>query len=165
MAACMSIWNGAQQWMLALHSIHLAKEGYPTRVFEVVCDHAGRILCATPGFPGTWNDKTIARTRSILRPCSPCTIRMAGITRPAADASGHHSGYRPAADSIGKPGPRPMPAGITRVSRAGQRPIPAGTGRTRRASPGPRPMPAGITRPAADASGHHPARAPPLAPA
>ena len=32
-------------------SIHVGKEGYPTRVFEVVCDHAGRILCASGYHP------------------------------------------------------------------------------------------------------------------
>ena len=30
-------------------------------LLQVVCDHAGRILSATCGFPGTWNDKTVVR--------------------------------------------------------------------------------------------------------
>ena len=29
--------------------------------FQVTCDHSGRILAATAGFPGTWNDKTMVR--------------------------------------------------------------------------------------------------------
>ena len=48
-------------------SIRAGKEGYPTRVFEVVCGHAGRILCATPGFPGTWNDKTNSQEHGMIK--------------------------------------------------------------------------------------------------
>lgn len=47
---------------------HKGKEGYTTVVFEAICDHAGRILASTRGFPGAENDKTVVkRDLSVLR--------------------------------------------------------------------------------------------------
>lgn len=39
----------------------LSLQGEPTVVYEVVADHSRRILSATPGFPGTCNDKTTVK--------------------------------------------------------------------------------------------------------
>ncbi|CAN0568555.1 unnamed protein product, partial [Ectocarpus sp. 12 AP-2014] len=38
-----------------------AKRGYTTVVFEAICDHAGRILASTKGYPGAENDKTVVQ--------------------------------------------------------------------------------------------------------
>lgn len=47
---------------------HKGKEGYTTLVYEAICDHAGRILASTKGYPGAENDKTIVkRDLSMLR--------------------------------------------------------------------------------------------------
>ncbi|CAN0508570.1 unnamed protein product, partial [Ectocarpus sp. 12 AP-2014] len=40
---------------------HKGKEGYTTVVFEAICDHAGRILASTKGYPGAENDKTVVQ--------------------------------------------------------------------------------------------------------
>jgi hypothetical protein len=43
------------------------KEGWPTIVYEVVTNHATRIFSATPGHPGTCNDKTTVRFDSFVQ--------------------------------------------------------------------------------------------------
>lgn len=40
---------------------HKGKEGYTTLVYEASCDHSGRILSSTKGFPGAENDKTVVK--------------------------------------------------------------------------------------------------------
>ena len=40
---------------------HKGKEGYTSVAFEVTCDHTGRILASTKGYPGAENDKTIIK--------------------------------------------------------------------------------------------------------
>ncbi|CAN0253363.1 unnamed protein product, partial [Pylaiella littoralis] len=37
-------------------NIHKGKEGYTSVVFEAICDHAGRIIASTKGYPGAEND-------------------------------------------------------------------------------------------------------------
>ncbi|CAM9180950.1 unnamed protein product, partial [Hapterophycus canaliculatus] len=37
------------------------KEGYTTVVYKAICDHAGRILASTKGYPGAENDRTVVR--------------------------------------------------------------------------------------------------------
>ena len=44
-----------------LRNVHKGKEGYPTRSYEVTVNHRRRILAATKGFFGSYNDKTIVR--------------------------------------------------------------------------------------------------------
>ncbi len=39
----------------------IGKEGFPTLVYSMTCDHTRKILHCTGGFPGSYNDKTIAR--------------------------------------------------------------------------------------------------------
>ena len=52
----------------ALRWYHVGKEGFPTRVYEVVVDNTRRIRAVTPGFPGARNDKTIVRNdRAVYR--------------------------------------------------------------------------------------------------
>lgn len=49
-------------------TLHKGKEGYTSIVFEVICDHAGRIIASTRGFPGAQNDKTVVnRDLSVMR--------------------------------------------------------------------------------------------------
>ena len=43
------------------------KEKYPTIAYQVCVDHSGKALSITSGFPGTFNDKTIARYDSFLQ--------------------------------------------------------------------------------------------------
>eukprot|EP00904_Undaria_pinnatifida_P004183 jgi/Undpi1/13766/HiC_scaffold_9.g03417.m1 len=40
---------------------HKGKEGYTSVAFEVTCDHTGRIIASTKGYPGAENDKTIIK--------------------------------------------------------------------------------------------------------
>ncbi|CAN0383374.1 unnamed protein product, partial [Pylaiella littoralis] len=42
-------------------NIHKGKEGYTSVVFEAICDHAGRIIASTKGYPGAENDKTVVK--------------------------------------------------------------------------------------------------------
>ena len=42
-----------------LSNLNKGKEGYKTRSFEVTVNHRRRVIAATKGFPGTYNDKTI----------------------------------------------------------------------------------------------------------
>jgi hypothetical protein len=53
------LWWGRCEW--ALRHMHIGKEGFPTRAYEVVADGVKRIRSVTPGFPGALNDKTIVR--------------------------------------------------------------------------------------------------------
>lgn len=40
---------------------HKGEEGYTSVVFEAICDHAGRIIASTKGYPGAENDKTVVK--------------------------------------------------------------------------------------------------------
>ncbi len=44
----------------------LQKEGFPTLAYSMTCDHTRKILHCTGGFPGSYNDKTIARYDSFI---------------------------------------------------------------------------------------------------
>ncbi|KAH8051341.1 Plant transposon protein [Aureococcus anophagefferens] len=44
-----------------LNSLHVGKEGYPTRAFNVAVTHTKRIISSTVGHPGARNDKSIVR--------------------------------------------------------------------------------------------------------
>lgn len=44
----------------------IGKEGFPTLAYSVTCDHTRRIMACTGGFPGSYNDKTIARYDSLI---------------------------------------------------------------------------------------------------
>ena len=44
-----------------LKNLHVGKEGYETRSFEVTVNHRRRILAETTGFYGSYNDKTRVR--------------------------------------------------------------------------------------------------------
>ena len=47
---------------------HKGKEGFTSVVFEVTCDHTGRIISSTRGYPGAENDKTVVkRDLSVIR--------------------------------------------------------------------------------------------------
>jgi hypothetical protein len=39
----------------------IGKEGFPTLAYSMTCDHTRKIMACSGGFPGTYNDKTIAR--------------------------------------------------------------------------------------------------------
>ncbi len=39
----------------------IGKEGFPTLSYSMTCDHTRKIMHCTGGFPGSYNDKTIAR--------------------------------------------------------------------------------------------------------
>ena len=42
------------------------KEGFPTLSYSMTCDHTRRIMACSGGFPGSYNDKTIARYDSFI---------------------------------------------------------------------------------------------------
>jgi hypothetical protein len=42
------------------------KEGFPTLAYSMTCDHTRKIMHCTGGFPGAYNDKTIARYDSFI---------------------------------------------------------------------------------------------------
>ncbi len=44
----------------------IGKEGFPTLAYSMTCDHTRKILHCTGGFPGSYNDKTIARYDSFI---------------------------------------------------------------------------------------------------
>ena len=44
-----------------LRHLHVDKEGFPTRAYEVVSDNRRRVRSVTPGYPGAYNDKTVVR--------------------------------------------------------------------------------------------------------
>jgi hypothetical protein len=44
----------------------IGKEGFPTLAYSMTCDHTRRIMHCTGGFPGAYNDKTIARYDSFI---------------------------------------------------------------------------------------------------
>lgn len=46
---------------VGLQNLYTGKEGFPTIAYQMICDHAGRILSCTPGFYGACNDKSIIR--------------------------------------------------------------------------------------------------------
>lgn len=41
--------------------LYNGKEGYPTVAYEMACSHDGRFVSTTPGWYGSWNDKTIVQ--------------------------------------------------------------------------------------------------------
>jgi hypothetical protein len=49
-----------------IRHLHIGKEGFPTRAYEVIVDGVRRIRSVTPGFPGAFNDKTIVRYDSVI---------------------------------------------------------------------------------------------------
>jgi hypothetical protein len=44
----------------------IGKEGFPTLAYSMTCDHTRKIMHCTGGFPGSYNDKTIARYDSFI---------------------------------------------------------------------------------------------------
>lgn len=44
----------------------IGKEGFPTLSYSMTCDHTRRIMACSGGFPGSYNDKTIARYDSFI---------------------------------------------------------------------------------------------------
>ncbi|KAH8058120.1 Plant transposon protein [Aureococcus anophagefferens] len=51
-----------REWgWVKLNSLHVGKEGYPTRAFNVAVTHTKRIISSTVGHPGARNDKSIVR--------------------------------------------------------------------------------------------------------
>jgi hypothetical protein len=42
------------------------KEGFPTLSFSMTCDHTRKIMACSGGFPGSYNDMTIARYDSFI---------------------------------------------------------------------------------------------------
>ena len=44
----------------------IGKEGFPTLSYSMTCDHTRKIMACTGGFPGSYNDKTIARYDSFI---------------------------------------------------------------------------------------------------
>ena len=44
----------------------IGKEGFPTLVYSMTCDHTRRIMHCTGGYPGSYNDKTMARYDSFI---------------------------------------------------------------------------------------------------
>ena len=44
----------------------IGKEGFPTLAYSMTCDHTRRIMACSGGFPGSYNDKTIARYDSLI---------------------------------------------------------------------------------------------------
>ena len=51
------LWNCPQSFK----NSHSGKSGYPTRSYEVICNHRKDIIHFTRGHPGSFNDKCIAR--------------------------------------------------------------------------------------------------------
>ena len=45
----------------SVRHLHIGKEGFPTRAYEVVCDNRLLVRSVTRGFPGAYNDTTVVR--------------------------------------------------------------------------------------------------------
>ena len=45
---------------------HTGKEGYPTRAYNVVCDHNGLFYSWGEGWPGSYNDKSMVQSDTFV---------------------------------------------------------------------------------------------------
>jgi hypothetical protein len=49
-----------------MKNLFTGKEGFSTIAYQMICDHAGRVMSCTSGFYGACNDKTIIRFDSVV---------------------------------------------------------------------------------------------------